>query len=162
QRLGRPDFVVAHEAGDVERVALVDPDRATILEFQIHPALQHVDELAIAFVIVPTGRPAHALARHHHLGTHGPRACVGDAKIAVLEELAPSLDQHWFADARVRNLLPGNCLGWACDDVRHRFLHYLHSANNGRLHRARQNDQPTGVSGRKTTTLLSPPGTSMR
>jgi len=120
---------VAQVSGNEQRIAFLDPDRAAVLEFEVDPALQHVDELPVALVIVPAGRPAHALARHHDLGAQRAGAGVGDAEVAILEEFTASLDQHGFGGARVGNFLSGRFLsgrfltglggggGW------HRFLH---------------------------------------
>src|SRR5258708_17767115 len=57
------DLVVPQVAGDEERIALLDPQRAAILELQVDPALQDVNELAFALLILPSVRLAHALAR---------------------------------------------------------------------------------------------------
>src|SRR5258708_14921347 len=120
------DLVVAQVSGNEKRIALLDADRAAILEFEIDPAFQHVDELAIALVIVPAGGPAHALARRHDLGAQRARAGVGDAEVAILEEVTTSLDQYRFGGAGVSDLLRGHFLrrrfgarlrgggGWHC------------------------------------------------
>ena len=112
--LRRADLVVAQVARDEERIALFHPKRAAILELEIDPALEDLDELAVALVIMPAGRPAQALARGHHLGAHPAGARFGDAEVAISEEIAPSLDQDRLGTAGMGDFLPGRCLDRPC------------------------------------------------
>src|SRR5262249_9952513 len=98
---GGADLVVAQVAGDEQRIALLDPDRAAVLELEVDPALHDVNELAVTLVVVPAGRPAHALARRHDLGTERAGAGIARLEVAVFEEIAPSLDQLGFSSAGV-------------------------------------------------------------
>src|SRR5512135_3004162 len=106
--VGGADLVVAQVARDEERIAFFDLERAALLELQLDPALEDVDELAVALVIVPAGRLAEALGRLHHLGAHGAGAALAHAEIAIGEEVAPSLDQHRLGDAGMGDLLAGS------------------------------------------------------
>ena len=54
--VGGADLVVAQVARDEERIAFFDLERAAVLELQLDPALEDVDELAVTLVIVqPVG-----------------------------------------------------------------------------------------------------------
>src|SRR5690242_15838434 len=49
--VGGAGLVMTQVARDEERIALLDPERAAILELQLDPALEDVDELSVALVI---------------------------------------------------------------------------------------------------------------
>ena len=84
---------MAHAARDEQRLPRLQAQPLPGLEFQVDPALQGVDELAVADVIMPPGRLCHAGDRRHHLGAHRAVAGVGDAQIPIGEELPPSWDE---------------------------------------------------------------------
>src|SRR5258708_2947676 len=50
------DLVVLEPARDVDRLAGLHPDGRAILEFEIDPTLERVDELRLADVPMPAGR----------------------------------------------------------------------------------------------------------
>src|SRR6478609_5757810 len=85
--VGGAGLVVPQVPRNEERIALLDLDRAAVLELQLDPALEDVDELAVALVIVPAGRLAEALGRLHDLGAHRAGAAFGNAEVAIGEEL---------------------------------------------------------------------------
>src|SRR5215471_16900655 len=81
-------------AGDEYRIPGFEPQHLAGLEFQLDPAFQRIDKLAIASVVMPAGRLGHAGDRLHDLTTHRAAARVADAEIAIVEEIAPPLDHH--------------------------------------------------------------------
>src|SRR6516162_1509241 len=87
-----------HAAGDKARVARLEPAAAAVLEFELDPALQCVDELALADMIMPAGRSGHAGQRRRHLRPHPSVASRGDAEVAVFEKVAaPGTNSGVFA-----------------------------------------------------------------
>src|SRR6266478_2558721 len=86
------DLVVAHAARDKARVAGFEPAAGAVLEFELDPALQRIDELALADVVVPAGRLGHAGERGRQLRPHPAVARRRHAEIAVFEETPPALD----------------------------------------------------------------------
>src|SRR6516165_11723981 len=80
------DFVVVHTTRDEARVACLEPAAAAILELQLDPALERVDELSLADVVMPAGRLGHSGNGRCYLRPHPPVRRLGDAEIAVLEE----------------------------------------------------------------------------
>src|SRR6516164_1424711 len=53
-------LLVEHAAGDEDRVTRLQPAIRAVLEFQLYPALERVDELALAHVVMPAGRLGHS------------------------------------------------------------------------------------------------------
>src|SRR5882762_8035842 len=98
------DLVVAHAARDKARVAGFEPTAGAVLEFELDPALQGVDELALADVVVPAGRLGHPGDGGRQLRPHPAIARRRHAEIAVFEEGAPSLDKVRLFGAGYGNL----------------------------------------------------------
>src|SRR5207244_1600161 len=91
-------------ARDVERLARLDAQFLTILELQVNPSTEHVDELALADVVVPPRRLRHPLGPDRHLGADLPAARGRDAEVAVPEEGAPARHKGGGGRRRVRQL----------------------------------------------------------
>src|SRR5262245_3889707 len=88
------DLVVAQPAGNVEGLSRLQPDGLSVLEDEVDPPLQRVDELGVADVVVPSRRFAHAPGGGHHLGAHPAAARGGDPEVAILEEVPPAGHQR--------------------------------------------------------------------
>src|SRR5262245_65892780 len=65
-----PDLVVSEAAGDVERLTRLQTDLLAVLEHQVNRSTEHVDELALADVVVPSRRLRHAVGPDRDLGAH--------------------------------------------------------------------------------------------
>ena len=74
------------------RAAGFQSHRAAILEFEIDPAFQHVDELHFALMVVPSGRLRQTGIGGRHLCPHPPAGRIRDAEITVFKEGAPAVD----------------------------------------------------------------------
>src|SRR5262249_2346531 len=101
-----------HAAGDEEGLARLQPERLAVLELEVDPAGERVDELALADVVVPSRRLRHAASGGHHLRAHLPAGRRGDAQVAVLEELAATGDERRGGGGGVGELRDGFCRGW--------------------------------------------------
>src|SRR5439155_5370209 len=113
-------FIVFQPARDEHRVALLAAQELAALEFELDPAVQQVDELAVAGVIMPAGRLRHAGLRLHDLAAHLAAAGFLQGEVAVAEKLAPSLAQDRLLGAGIAEL---RCrLGDRRDVVGHRNL----------------------------------------
>ena len=53
---------MAQAARDIEGLARLEPDRLAVLELEVDPALERVDELALADVVQPVGLVMPAVA----------------------------------------------------------------------------------------------------
>src|SRR4051812_36408820 len=107
-----PQFIVFQPARDEHRVALLAAQELAALEFKLDPAVQQVDELAVAGVIMPAGRLRHAGLRLHDLAAHLAAAGLLQGEITVAEEVAPSLghDRLFGAGiAKLRRIWLGDC-----------------------------------------------------
>src|SRR6478672_3029930 len=65
--LGGGGLVVAQAPGDVEGLAALYAELLAVLEPEIDPALEDVDELPVADVVVPARGLGHALGGAHDL-----------------------------------------------------------------------------------------------
>src|SRR5205814_1433692 len=83
-----------------------------VLEFQLDPALQRIDELSLADMVMPSGRLGHAGDCQRYLRPHPAVGGLGDAEVAVLEELAPSLHEFRRLRAGHGELHRRLRLGW--------------------------------------------------
>src|SRR5205814_1721596 len=86
----RRRLVVPQAARDVERLARLDTQFLAVLELEVDPSAEHVHELALADVVVPSRWLRHPLGPDRDLGADLPAARGRDAEVAVLEEGAPA------------------------------------------------------------------------
>src|SRR5215469_18674954 len=98
------DLLVEHAAGDEDRVAGLQPAIRAVLEFELDPALQRVDELSLANMVMPASRLGHSGDRRRYLRPHPPVSRLRDAEVAVFEEITPPLDELWRLRTRHREL----------------------------------------------------------
>src|SRR6266496_3523389 len=111
-------FVVLETARYVDRVAGAEAEHLTALEFELDPAVQHIDELVFADMVMPTGRLGHAGLGLGQLGAHLAAAGGFDGEIAISEEIAAAFDHHRVFRGGMTDLR-GRLLGYGCDVVRH-------------------------------------------
>src|SRR5205807_8733449 len=107
-----PDLIVAHAARDEARIAGFEPAAAAVLEGEFDPALQRIDELTFADVVVPAGRLGHAGDRRRQLRPHPAVARLGNAEVAVFEEAPPAFDVVRRLGAGHGQLHRRLCRGW--------------------------------------------------
>src|SRR5215813_509373 len=89
------DLLMKHATGDEDGIAGLQPAVRAVLEFQLDPTLESVDELPLAHVVVPSGRLGHSGESRRYLRPHPPVGRLGDAEVAVFEEITPALDELW-------------------------------------------------------------------
>src|SRR5205814_6784478 len=99
-----PQLVVLQTSRYVYRTAGSTAQHLAGLEVDLDPAVQHVNELVVADMIVPAGRLAHAGFRLSQLGPHLAAAGVLDRQVAIGEEIAPALDHHRVLGGRMAEL----------------------------------------------------------
>src|SRR5262245_66202570 len=85
----------------------MDAQLLSVLELQVDPATEHVDELTLADVVVPPGRLSHPIGADRDLCADLAAAGRGHAEIAVLEEGAPAGHEGSGGWRRVRQLARG-------------------------------------------------------
>ena len=105
---------MSQAAGNEQGFPRLDANLLTRFEFQIDPALQDVDELGLAHVVVPPGGLRHAGDGLGDLRPHGALGSLGDAEVAVIEEGTPARDarSRLVGDVDGPHLLLG-CYGHA-------------------------------------------------
>jgi hypothetical protein len=77
---------VAHPTRHEQRLARLEAQDVAGLEFQLDSALEGIDELTVAGVIMPPGRLSHAGDGRHHLGTHLAMARLRHPKVTIGEK----------------------------------------------------------------------------
>src|SRR5580693_3443923 len=77
--VGGAVLLVEHTAGDENRVAGLQPAVRSVFEFQLDPAPKSVDELSLAYVVVPSGRLGHSGEGRSNLRPHPPLGRLGYA-----------------------------------------------------------------------------------
>src|SRR5438045_908176 len=100
-------FIMFQPARDEHRVALLAAQELAALEFELDPAVQQIDELAVAGMVVPAGRLRHAGLRLHDLPAHLAAAGLLQREVAVAEEVAPSLGHDRLFGAGIAKLRRG-------------------------------------------------------
>src|SRR5205085_6834066 len=104
----RRRLVVPQAARDVERLARLDTQFLAVLELEVDPSVEHVHELALADVVVPSRWLRHPVGPDRDLSADLPAARGRDAEIAVLEEGAPAGHERRGSWRRVRELARGS------------------------------------------------------
>src|SRR5215470_3684286 len=97
-------FVVLQPARDEHGIAALAAQELAALEFQLDPAIQEIDELAIASMVMPAGRLGHTGDRLHDLTAHPAAAGLLQVEVTIAEEIAPSFSKDRLFGAGISEL----------------------------------------------------------